>query len=225
MTRSPALLVGAALLLCLAAPPLRAEPGWSFSWSSPNLTIFADSGGSSISLFPSTGTGTGNSDIVAANLQAISTAPGDTPDTFTNKSYTLNLHLTDDASGTSGDLAFSGHFDGTLSSKNVGLTHTFDQNIGSLVLGGHNYEVTLNAYNPPGVPGSTLLGGIAGTVTVDGGIVVIDPPPPPPPPPAPPPVKAPEPTSLALAVLGLSSLGVRGLCRNRRGRGVPDLTA
>jgi len=187
------------------------------------MTIFADSGSSAISLFPRSGHGTGTSDIVAANLQAISAAPGNTPDTFTNKGYTLNLHLTDDTSGNSGDLTFSGHFDGTLSSQNVGLTHTFDQDTGSLLLGGHNYQITLSSFNPPGVPGSTLLGGISGNVTVDGGIVVIDPPPPPPPTP-PPIVKAPEPTSLALAVLALSSLGMRGLCRGRRGRGVPDLT-
>src|SRR3954447_12129377 len=104
MTRSPVPLVGAVLLLCLAGPSLRAEPAWTFSLTSPDTTIFADSGTSGLSLFPSSGHGSGTSDIVAANLQAISTAPANTPDPFTGKGYTLNLHLVDDASGASGDL-------------------------------------------------------------------------------------------------------------------------
>jgi len=185
--------------------------------TSPDTTIFADSGTSGLSLFPSSGHGSGTSDIVAANLQAISTAPANSPDPFTGKGYTLNLHLVDDASGASGDLKFTGHFDGSLSSQSVALSHTFDQSTGTLNLGGHAYKVTLASYNPPGLPGTTLLGTLGGVVSVDGGI--IGPPPPPnpqpnphpnPPPSSPPPVaKAPEPTTLVLAIVGLSSLGLR----------------
>ncbi len=218
MTRSPVPLVGAVLLLCLAGPSLRAEPAWTFSWTSPDTTIFASSGTSALSLFPSSGHGSGSSDIVAANLQAISTAPANTPDPFTGKSYTLNLHLADDASGNAGDLTFTGHLDGSLSSTSVNLTNTFDQNTGTLNLGGHEYKVTLSSFNPPGLPGSTLMGTLGGSLSVDGGSVGT-PPPNPPPPPSPPPVaKAPEPTALTLAILGLSSLGLRGFCRARRNR-------
>ncbi|MBI1916808.1 MAG: hypothetical protein HYS12_19040 [Planctomycetes bacterium] len=223
MTRSPVPLVGAVLLLCLAGPALRAEPAWTFTWTSPDTTIFADSGGSALSLFPSSGHGSGNSDIVAANLQAISSAPADTPDPFTGKGYTLNLHLVDDASSNAGDLTFTGHFDGSLSSQSVNLTHTFDQNTGTLNLGGHQYKVTLGSFNPPGLPGSTLLGTLGGGVRVDGDIVGAPPPTtsPPPPPTLPPVAKAPEPTALMLALLGLSSLGLRGFCRARRHRSRP----
>ena len=221
MTRSPVPLVGAVLFLCLAGPSLRAEPAWTFTWTSPDTTIFANSGTSALSLFPTSGHGSGTSDIVAANLQAISTTPANTPDPFTGKGYTLNLHLVDDTSGNAGDLTFTGHFDGSLSSQSVNLTNTFDQNTGSLNLGGHEYSVTLNSYNPPGLPGSTLLGALGGVLSVDedlvranSGIVGN-------PPLAsllPPVHKAPEPSSLMLAALGLSSLSLGAWRRSRTKR-------
>src|SRR5258708_4295290 len=150
MKRSPNF--WAALLFCLVTPSVQAEPGWTFTWTSPDTSIFANSLASDIRLFPGSSHGSGGSDIVAANLQAISSAPANTPDPFTAKGYTLNLHLTDDASGASGNLTFSGHFDGSLSSQNVRLTNTFDQKTGTLNLGGHEYKVTLGSSNPPGLP-------------------------------------------------------------------------
>jgi hypothetical protein len=219
MTRSPVSFVGAVLLLCLAGPSLRADPGWTFTWTSPDSTLFASSGSSALSLFPSSGHGSGSSDIVAANLQAISTAPGNAPDPFTGKGYTLNLHLVDDTSGAFGDLKFTGHFDGSLSSQNVGLRNTFDQATGTLNLGGHQYTIALGSYNAPGLPGSTLLGALGGVLSIDGGSVGT---PPSNPTPTPTPVaKAPEPAALTLALVGLTSLGLRGLGQVRRRRSYP----
>ena len=183
----------------LTAPSVGAAPGWTFSWS-PKQTISADSGGSSISLVPSSGHGSGSSDIIAANLQATSSALGNHPDPFTNKGYTLSLHLVDNASGQSGNLTFTGHFDGTLSSQSVSLTNTFDKATGSLNLGGHLYTLTLHSYTPPGLPGSPLLGAIGGSVSVDGAGIVKDP--------FPPVQKTPEPSTFVLAAVGLSVLGI-----------------
>jgi hypothetical protein len=219
MARASAL--WAVALLCLVASSVRADPSWTFTWTSPDSTIFASSGTSALSLFPSSGHGSGSSDIVAANLQAISTAPGNQPDPFNGRGYTLNLHLVDDASGQFGDLKFTGHFGGSLSSKNVGLTNTFEKKTGRLSLGGHTYAVTLHSYTPPGLPGSTLLGTLGGSLSMDGGGVGTPPPSNPRPasllPTSPPPVaKAPEPSGIALAGLALSCLGVRGWCRRKK---------
>jgi len=130
-------------------PSLRAEPAWTFTWTSPDTSSSRTPAPAPLACFPVPVHGSGTSDIVAANLQAISTAPANTPDPFTGKGYTLNLHLVDDASGNAGDLTFTGHFDGSLSSTSVNLTHTFDQNTGTLNLGGHEYKVTLGSFNPP----------------------------------------------------------------------------
>jgi hypothetical protein len=209
MVRSLALWAGLLFLFAapsaraefLAAPSVPAAPGWTFTWS-PQQTISANSGSSSLRLLPSSGHGSGSSDIIAANLQAISSAPGNQPDPFTDKSYTLNLHLVDNASGQSGNLTFTGEIDGTLSSKSVALTNTFDQKTGTLHLGGHDYTVTLHSYTSPGLPGSAFLGALGGSISVDGaGTLVRDPPPPV--------HKTPEPSSFVLAVVGLFVLGTR----------------
>jgi hypothetical protein len=190
---------------------------WSYNWGSNPLSISADGASTGgISLSTPTGSVTGSSDIVAANLSTFSSALPGTLDTFTNKGYTLNLTLTDGPSGASGTLSFNGAFNGTLSPTSAQITNTFSgSTTGSLHLGNDNYVVTIGPYSAPGIPGSANLGSIGAHVEVTPDVISQPPPPPPPPPPTgnPPPVidQAPEPATLVLAALSLPVLGaVRG---------------
>src|SRR5439155_4843561 len=82
----------AAALLCLVAPAARAEPAWSYSWTT--TTPLVGSNGAGISITPLSGSGSASSDIVAANLSVLSSAPAETPDQV-NGGWNLTLHLTD----------------------------------------------------------------------------------------------------------------------------------
>src|SRR5262245_35029681 len=181
MTRSSAL--WAVALLFLASQAARAEPGWSYTWTT--TTPLVGSGGSGVSILPASGSGSGTSDIVAANLAVISSAPAETPDPV-NGGWNLTLHLTDNASGDSGTLLFTGQFSGTVSAGGSNVENTFnDPKIQSLPLGAHAYSVTIGLYTPPGLPGATLMGAIGANLSFSD----TSPPPPttepPPPPPSP----------------------------------------
>src|SRR5512133_3913805 len=85
------------------------------------------SGDSSITFIPGTnfhknaaGTGT---DVVLANLRVTSTANDFAPDTFNNP-YELTMALTDEASGLSADLLFTGILKGTASTGSANITNT-----------------------------------------------------------------------------------------------------
>ena len=203
------------LLATFAASPAWAEPAWSYSWTTTTPLVGSNSAG--VSITPLSGSGTAGSDIVAANLSVLSSAPAETPDPV-NGAWNLTLHLTDNASGDSGTLPFTGHFNGTVSATASDVNNTFNEpKIQSLSLGAHVYSVTIGLYTPPGLPGTTLKGAIGANLSFSD----VSPPPPttePPPPPSPPPPirNAPEPSSLALAVLGLSSLGLGAWRRRRR---------
>jgi hypothetical protein len=130
------------------------------------------------------------------------------PDHFTNKNYSLIVDLTDSASNKSGMLTFTGSLNGTLSLTSANIKNTF---IGPLTqhldLGGNLYTVTIGPYAAPGIPDSTQTGSISAHVSVQpegptgggsGG-------------PVPPPSRqTPEPSTLLLAGLGLSALGMAG---------------
>jgi len=222
MTRSSAL--WAVALLFLASQAARAEPGWSYTWTT--TTPLVGSGGSGVSILPASGSGSGNSDIVAANLAVISSAPAATPDPV-NGGWNLTLHLTDNASGNSGNLLFSGQFSGTVSASSSSVDNAFNQpTLQTLSLGTHLYTATIGLYTPPGLTGTTLKGAIGANLalsdvpgSVPPPVPPTGPPPsPPPPPPSPPPVvKSPEPSGLVLALMGVSSLGL-GWWNGRRSR-------
>jgi hypothetical protein len=142
----------------------------------------------------------GNSDIVATQVGISSSAPAGFPDTFANKSVTLKLNLTDSDSGAVGDFFFTGQFSGEASGSRSSIkfmptgTQSFTQ-----VLGGNEYTVSFSAYTPPPPSGASLKGSIAYTVEVRP--VDIQ--------------KAPEPSTMLLAGLGASFMGL-GAWRKRR---------
>jgi hypothetical protein len=122
---------------------------------------------------------------------------------FDQRPYGLDVSLRDGASGATGTLSFTGRFDGGFDKSFIQLNNTFTGlTTQSLTLGANIYTVTVGPYTSPGLPGTGAQGRIQADVTVQpqGG------------PPA-----SPEPSSLVLAGLGLSSLGL-GIWRRRASR-------
>jgi len=213
----------AAFLLCLVVPVARAEPDWSYNWTT--TTPLVGTNGAGVSILPASGSGSAISDIVAANLSVLSSAPAATPDSV-NGGWNLTLHLTDNASGNSGTLPFSGQFKGTVSASSSNVDNTFNQpTVQSLSLGAHDYTVTIGLYTPPGLTGTTLKGAIGANLAlsnISAPLPITGPPPPtsplPPPLPGPAPIhNVPEPSSFVLAALGLSSLSLSTWRRRCKG--------
>ncbi len=205
MRHAPATLGGAALLwLLIFSGSARADLiYWSYSWSRSPSNVMADSPGTGYISLTDEGLRNvvGNSDIVATNIQAHSTAPPSNPDTFTNKQYSLSLFLVDQASGKSGTLTFTGLFNGTMSALNTNIKNSFTgSTTQSIVLGTDKYTVTIGAYVPPGPTGSSNSGSIGAHAMVNVESILQD---------------APEPSTLVLAALALPLLGVAAWQRRR----------
>jgi hypothetical protein len=176
---------------------------WSYQWTPSTLSLTSDGPGLSKLLLSNepTGTAAGNSDIVATNLQVLSTADPNHPDTFTHKAYSLTLTIADNASKATGNLVFTGEFNGTASAGSAHIENTFTGSTTmTLALGNNTYIVTIGPYTPPGPPGSTKFGAISATVVVKSGSSST----------------TPEPSSMVLAGLGLSLVGVVGWRKRRR---------
>jgi hypothetical protein len=220
-----------AAVLLLGAGQARAELiDFSYQWTvMPSAVIPGGTGTVTLSTAPD---GAGQAElgsstptfIPGATVTTTSSAT-EPPDSF-NTPLSMKLHLTDEKTGLSGDLSFSGTIAGQLTATSSTLTSTFDGPVTQeLKLANRVYSVSIDpALVSLPAPGATSPGSIDARVSVASrGGPPFDPPgggPPgggPPgggPPGGSPPIGAPEPSALLLgatAVLGLAARRV--LCR------------
>lgn len=212
---APLFAVSLAFLLFAGASARAGFVNWSYNWSRvPADVISADAFGTSrLSLSDEPlGHGTNNSDIVATNIRTFSNAPRANPNNFLDAAYSLTLRLTDDTSGATGTLSFTGVFSGTLSASSADISTAFTSpTTQSVVLGNNKYIVTIGDYSPPGPPGINNAGSIGASVEVIAGD------------PDPGPINdVPEPSTVMLSGLGLSFLGMLSWWKYAR-RLVPTL--
>ncbi len=207
MKRSTTLLAAfATLLFTVAAQANGVE--WGYSVDRDRPAVEADvpgTGGITLTneLFR---TARGDSDIVLTSLSTFSSASFEKPDTFTNAPYALTLTLTDMASGVTGSLVWTGQFSGILSRSYAQIANDFtglaEQ---AITLGKNTYRVVIGPYVPPPIPGASNNGSIGARVYVtegdNGGGGGID---------------TPEPSTMVLAGLGLSFLGLSSLRKRRQ---------
>ena len=194
-------------LLLLAGAAAHAEPIWSYTWSSsPGVVTSNDGTLGKVTLLPGsggpiTGNAFGQNFLLASSLEA--SAGTTSTATFTNRTYGLAIHLTDLASKTSHDLSFAGALSGTLGKVNS-LTNAFTgpTTQSYKFADGNLYTVSIGLFKPP-APGTP--GQIGANVLVTGSGTV-----------TPPVNNVPEPTSLVLAGLGISAVGVRYWRRKTR---------
>jgi hypothetical protein len=198
-------ILGTTLAWLVLAGAARADlVPWSYNWTPNTLAIQSDSPGTSKLTLTNepAGSATGSSDIVATNIKVVSTAKPDSPDHFTHQAYRLTLTLTDNASKATGNLVFTGTFDGTVSGQSSHVMNTFTgQTTQSIVLGGNTYTITIGPYTPPGPPSSANAGSISATakVSTTGSSS-----------------GSPEPSSMLLAGLGVSLLGGASWWKRRK---------
>ncbi len=205
----------------VSAGSARAEMvGFSYHWaSSPSVVVGTNpsnitgngisSGSVAFALAPagsaSSLLGGGPTTIPGATLTTTGSAPLDAADSFASP-FSMTLHLSDTASGTTGDLTFAGTVNGSLTISTSTLTADFASPLTQqLTLGGHVYSVTIDpaaAGIPP--PGAATPGQINALVQVAA-------------PPSPPAAPTPEPPAVLLAGLALALLGL-ACCRRARPR-------
>jgi len=207
--------------LTISAATVRADQiPWGYS--SADTQIFNSNNGdqtSSISMKGSSGVASGNSGIIIYNLTTSSSTAEASPDSFSSVPFNLAVTLTDikgtSSTSTSAKTSDTVNFAGKFSASNVtkssllpGETSwtsalTSETVLGADDVGWRKYTVTVTSLTPPGQPGGAP-GSIQAVVTItpadgpgggpgdpggnDGGGD---------------PSAAPEPTSMALAALGL----------------------
>jgi len=199
-----ALLVPVAVWLLVAASQAQAGLiNYKYNWAPSSLGIAGDGGSGLIKLTnePAGPITSGSSDVAATNIKTVSSADPEVPDTLNVQgAYTLTVQITDIDSGLSGQLSFAGKLGGTFSAHNANVTNKFtDQLTKTLTLDKHTYTVTIGPYTPPGPPDSENKGAISSHIDVSN--IQIE--------------KVPEPSTMALALFGVSSLGA-GWWRRRR---------
>jgi hypothetical protein len=171
MTR---LAILAALALASLACPARAEMiNFAYSWGMDPSSVFGAGTGSVAFSLKGAGTagyapGPAPTRVEGATITTTSSAGGAVaPDSYA-ASFSLNLHLTDTASGQSGDVAFGATLSGTLTADGSALSVAFDKPpTRQLRLGGRLYSVSIDPslVHVP-APGSSDPGSIDALVRV-----------------------------------------------------------
>ncbi len=226
MSRTAPRLALAVVIVCLLSVPARADfVTWSYTTTPAQAQFTAD--GSSVPtptpwvpyvpkptlnfIGEKSTIAVGDSNIVLADLTTTNTLPNVV--TWTNRLWSVDLTLTDTASGNSYDFIFGGRINGSLSNSNSTFTNTF---VGATTLteqiGSNDYTVTLTTFSPPGPPSASNRGAISAFVSVSpasGGTGTISS------------IGTPEPSTMILAGLGL--VGVVAT-RFRRRRQTSDAT-
>jgi hypothetical protein len=209
--------------LALAPGAARAEMiGFSYSWSMGPTSVYtgtnpdtADGTSTGSVTFALQGDGIGGHSIgspaakvAGATITTSSSGGGQFAADSYATSFSLTLHLTDQASGQSGDATFTASLSGTLTATSSELSAAFDSPVTrQLILGGHVYSVTIDPslVHVP-APGSSDPGNIDALIRVVGATNSNEPPQ----------VQdAPEPASLLTGAVG-SALGLLAWMRRRR---------
>jgi hypothetical protein len=180
----------AATLFFLLLPGAGARAGfipWDYSWSRSPIIIPADShgtGGIAFTYQPAKHTA-GNATTVATTLTMFSSAQSFFPDHIYKKGYHLTLWLRDDTSRAAGTLTFSGYLSGSFWASGASIANTFvGPAVQKIHLGHYWYTVAMGPYVSPT---DSRVGLLEARVTVE---------------------HNPEPSSLALAGLGIASLAL-----------------
>ena len=178
------------------------DAAWHYDWlaTPPEITIDAATN-TKITLTnePSLGR-VGGSNTVATNI--ITTSNSNTPISFSNLAYSLQLRITDDQTAGPNNfviLAFAGTLSGSISAHGSLMTNVFTpgvQKFGPFPIGLNTYSVTLDAFVAPSGPGAGNKGAIGATIIAVGHEG-----------PTPPHNDTPEPGTMLLSCLGLSFLG------------------
>src|SRR5262249_48762077 len=152
-------------------------------------------------------------DIVATQVSVSSDAPAGFPDEFKNSpDLTLKLKINDTTSGQAFTFQFTGSFNthnprepstASIAHPNGKFTPTGTQQV-TQQIGDNEYTVKFVAYTPPPPSGAANQGSIAYHVTVRAVDITKNPP-----------GQTPEPTSMLLAGIGVSFMGL-GAWRKRR---------
>jgi hypothetical protein len=180
-----------AILLSASAAARADLVHWSYSWAH---TGSITAGSSSISFTDEAlAHAVGSSDIISENLKVVSGADPTTPNHLSG-GYWLALTITDDVTHATGTVVFTGTLDGLVSSSSASVTNTFTglTTVPTPPISGITYQVTIGPYTPPGPPSSSNFGGIAAHVDVRGEHIT----------------STPEPSTMMMAGLGLSLLGL-----------------
>jgi hypothetical protein len=161
------------------------------------------------------GSGSGSASMTAFQMRA-STFFLDSPFSKNIHTFTLGFGLLDKASGKAGTVSFTGYLDGIMSGSKQSNSYYVDLQVGftgktqqSLVLGNHLYQLSIAPYQFQ--TGRSMSGGgpfpfVSAYQGVPVRVQVSD---------------VPEPSTLALAALGLTGLGVRAWRRRRARRSAP----
>lgn len=212
----------AAAAFAVASNSAHAGIDWSYIG---DKEVKIQTGGSTISFLGTVGGAANNTGVVIFNITAGSTTDNDgPPDHFDATPFTLNVSVIDEKARTTktgneiGTVTFKGYFTadvtkGSLTNWAVTWEPGMDEGnvlLGNGVVGTRKYNVKIDGFLPPS-PNSPEVNG-RGTVHANVTIIPIegggDPPPEP--------TETPEPASLLLAGLGLSTFGAVKLRRRKQ---------